>query len=283
MPITTRLLAACAAAMVAAAMPALTMAHADLVASEPAADTQLDVPPTEVVLAFDGELDPAASSLVIADADGAEVGSGGVDLGVAERNVLRAEVEIDGDGEYEVTWTATALDGHREEGTFTFRVGATGTAAPDTALPRPSPALPAGIALVAVALLLPLGRAARRHVIAALVMLPLVTAACVSQNRPASCDDPSVTVDLQLTADSLSPTDPAVCRGQQVTLVIDSKVDGVLHVHGYDEALPATSVTAGEELTLEFTATRSGQFPVELHTDEVTTGVSVGVFTVHEP
>jgi hypothetical protein len=115
------------------------------------------------------------------------------------------------------------------------------------------------------------------------VVLALVLAGCVSENRPQSCDAPTATLELTLTAEALSPTNPAVCRDQQVTLVVDSEVDGTLHIHGYDEDVPATAVTAGEELRLEFTATRSGQFPIELHTDAAPQGVSVGVFTVHEP
>jgi len=66
-------------------------------------------------------------------------------------------------------------------------------------------------------------------------------------------------------------------------LVITPQVDGVLHVHGYDAELPATTVVAGEVIELTFTAGRSGQFPIELHTDEDTQGVSVGILTVHEP
>jgi hypothetical protein len=46
--------------------------------------------------------------------------------------------------------------------------------------------------------------------------------------------------------------------------------------------VPATDVTDGEDLHLEFTATRTGQFPIELHTDAAPQGVAVGIFTVHD-
>ena len=111
----------------------------------------------------------------------------------------------------------------------------------------------------------------------------VILAACVNQNRPETCYEPSATVELTLTAESLSPTDPGVCRDQDVTLIVHSEVDGTLHIHGYDEAVPATEVTQGEELRLEFTATRAGQFSIELHTDAAPQGVGVGIFTVHEP
>lgn len=106
--------------------------------------------------------------------------------------------------------------------------------------------------------------------------------ACVNQSRPETCDEPSATLELTLTGQSLSPTDPAVCQDQEVTLVVHSQVDGTLHIHGYDEAVPATEVTDGEDLRLEFTATRTGQFPIELHADAAPQGVAVGLFTVHD-
>ena len=69
----------------------------------------------------------------------------------------------------------------------------------------------------------------------------------------------------------------------EVALVFTSEVDGVFHIHGYDEQVPATTVTAGERIELRFEATRSGQFPIELHLPGESEGVDVGILTVHEP
>lgn len=121
------------------------------------------------------------------------------------------------------------------------------------------------------------------------LLLLLVTAAalagCVTDNRPAesACAAASVQLDLTLTAEALDPSDPGVCRGQEVTMVVHSQVDGVIHLHGYDEQVDATPVSAGEDTTLEFTAATSGQFPIELHAADDPRGVEVGIFTVHEP
>jgi hypothetical protein len=90
-------------------------------------------------------------------------------------------------------------------------------------------------------------------------------------------------IELMLAADSLTPSEPAVCRGADVVLTVHSDVAGILHIHGYDAEVPATPVTEGGEVVIEFTASRSGQFPIELHTDENTQGVNVGLLTVHEP
>src|SRR5687767_4721639 len=70
-------------------------------------------------------------------------------------------------------------------------------------------------------------RAGARRRLAALVAIPLVIAGCVTDSRPSACDQSAITIDLQLTADALTPGDPAVCRDQDVTLVVTSKVDGV--------------------------------------------------------
>lgn len=119
----------------------------------------------------------------------------------------------------------------------------------------------------------------RRWMLAALILL---VTGCIEDGRPASCDGPAQ-IALVVTGDSMTPADPSVCRDQAVTLSIESEVDGVLHIHGYDEEAPATPIVAGETLELSFTASRSGQFPMELHADDDPAGVELGIFTVHEP
>ncbi len=118
----------------------------------------------------------------------------------------------------------------------------------------------------------------------AVIAVALLVAGCVDQaGLPPDCDDPEVTRQVVLAEDGMTPNAIEVCRDQDVTLGVDPEVDGVFHIHGYDEQVPATSVHAGEELTLEFAADRSGQFPIELHHDADPTGVTVGILTVHEP
>ena len=133
------------------AVPSTAAAHAELASSDPAAGATLDEPPPRVVLTFGGGLDPDGSGFTVTDADGAEVGAGTVDLGVAERNVLRGTVAIEADGTYEVHWTAVAEDGHPEEGTFTFAVG--GPVAPDTAMDPTVDIRPLGLILVGLAVM----------------------------------------------------------------------------------------------------------------------------------
>ena len=124
------------------------------------------------------------------------------------------------------------------------------------------------------------GDVVMRGILAGLVMV-IGLAGCIGTDS--ACAELPTRIELTLSAEALTPANPTVCRDREVTLVVTSEVDGVLHIHGYDAQVPATTVTAGEVTELVFTAVRSGQFPIELHGDENTQGVSVGIFTVDEP
>lgn len=126
-----------------------TAGHETVVSSDPAAGAVLVTPPSAVTIVFSGEIDPEGSGFAVVDANGGEVGSGDVDLAVADRNAMRGAVSIEGDGMYEVRWTAISSDGHTEQGAFFFSVGA--EPAPNTALPPSPPHVPIGVALLAAA------------------------------------------------------------------------------------------------------------------------------------
>lgn len=271
-------------------------AHAELVSSTPAADAELGAPPDEVILVFSGELDPGESEFTVTDAAGTRVGGGEVDLEVAERNELRGAVAIDEPGTYTVAWSVAASDGHPAEGSYAFTVAddaAGSRIAPDTALPAPAPgtalrALGSGLVVAAFGLAMRRApsRALRRPVlVVATGALLSGLVACVQDtgSDPEACAQAAVEVRLTLSADDLEPGAPSVCRDQQVTFLVTSEVDGVLHVHGYDSQIPAFEVSAGETTELTFTAETSGQFAIEFHAADDPQGVEVGVFTVHEP
>jgi len=116
------------------------------------------------------------------------------------------------------------------------------------------------------------------------MLLMVLLVACVADSRPGSeaCNAPSIELSLRLTADTLTPSDPGVCRDQEVTLRIASEVDGLIHIHGYDHAIPATEVVAGEELELTFTADEDGQYPIEFHPADDPEGVGVGILAVYD-
>ena len=121
---------------------------------------------------------------------------------------------------------------------------------------------------------------APRHL--ALLAVGLVLVAGCSGGT-ASCPSPSVTVEATVTDDAMEPSAIAVCRGQEVTLEVHSQTDAVFHLHGFDDQVPATSLTPGDTTTLEFTADMAGQFIIELHDHTGANSAEIGVLTVNEP
>ena len=122
------------------------------------------------------------------------------------------------------------------------------------------------------------------HLLVACLTVSLVLGtSCVADTRPdpETCAQPAVTLDARLTNDALEPSSLEVCRDQVVTLHVAAEREGVLHIHGYDEQ--AAELRPGETIQFQFVADHSGQFVIELHTNEETQGSELGVFTVHEP
>ena len=109
----------------------------------------------------------------------------------------------------------------------------------------------------------------------------LAMSACVQQsNLPSDCAATNVERSATLSKGGLAPDAFDVCKGQAVTISITVQVAGTLHLHGYDDQVPEEPVASGDVAKLTFTASRSGQFPLELHTaaDEI----ELAILTVHE-
>jgi len=118
------------AVLLTAVWAAPTSAHVALMTSLPEAGTNLTIPPSEVSITFDDELDPDLSSFTVSGPGSTEVGGGEVDLTVADRNVMTGTVTITTPGVYTVTYKVAGVDGHGLEGSFSFGYQAT-TAIPD--------------------------------------------------------------------------------------------------------------------------------------------------------
>lgn len=122
-----------------------------------------------------------------------------------------------------------------------------------------------------------------RWSVAKLALIGLVagSAACVpATTLPSDCGATTVERAATLTTGGLNPSATDVCKGQKVTFTIDVERAGVLHMHGYDDQVPEQEVKVGDHPKLTFTASRAGQFIIELHlgSDEV----QIGILTVHE-
>jgi methionine-rich copper-binding protein CopC len=115
-----RLAALGAATTIVLAAPALVFGHVHLESTTPEAGDNLDDPPGEVVIEFDGELNPDESGFTVHGPGEVEVGAGEVDLSVADRNILRGDVTITEPGIYTVEYSVVGQDGHEVAGEFSF-------------------------------------------------------------------------------------------------------------------------------------------------------------------
>jgi len=105
-----------------AAWSSLAAAHSLPERFEPRRGAALRSAPAEVRILFQGDLEPAFSTVHVIDSAGRCVDKG--DARVDERNprLLRVSLGSLGPGVYRVTWQVLALDGHRTQGTYTFMV-----------------------------------------------------------------------------------------------------------------------------------------------------------------
>ena len=121
-------------------------------------------------------------------------------------------------------------------------------------------------------------------ILGAALMVVFVATACVpATTLPDDCDAASVQREATLTGEALNPSTIEVCRGQQVTIDFVIQHDGTLHLHGYDDQVPAQEVHTGETVTFTFDATQAGQFPIEIHTHDGPAEATAGTLVVNEP
>ena len=106
------------------AFPWGAMAHALLIASDPAAGATLGTPPTTVSLTFGEAPDPRLTTIKVLDAAGHDQAAGPVEPVAGRPEQLRVPLKPLSDGIYTVAWrTVSAVDGHLAAGSFAFGVG----------------------------------------------------------------------------------------------------------------------------------------------------------------
>jgi copper resistance protein C len=106
---------------VALAMSSTAFAHAHLISSVPAANTEA-VTPTDVTIHFTEPLEPAFSRITLADASGKPATASASAVDSADARVMRLALPELTSGRYAVHWVAVATDGHRTQGDFAFNV-----------------------------------------------------------------------------------------------------------------------------------------------------------------
>jgi copper transport protein len=143
-----RLLALCAAALLALMLIAPVEAHANLVRSNPSAGAVLQAAPAEVMLEFSEELDPSFSRIQLFDSKSQPVDTGPSVVDAADAKIFHLPLKDLPRDSYTAIWRVrSAVDGHIGEGSIPFGVGMEATAgalipppgAPDPATIPPPP------------------------------------------------------------------------------------------------------------------------------------------------
>ncbi|MFI1563743.1 copper resistance protein CopC [Streptomyces sp. NPDC020490] len=141
LPVLVRALAAAAVGLVlllTAAAPA--RAHAELLATTPAAGAALDRAPRAVTLRFSEAVEVTGDGLRVLGPDGSRADTGHTAAVPDRPGALTVPLESGvPDGTYVVSWRAVSADSHPVHGAFTFTVGRT-----DGAGANRAPGLPAG-------------------------------------------------------------------------------------------------------------------------------------------
>ncbi|MEI9805440.1 MAG: copper resistance protein CopC [Pseudolabrys sp.] len=105
------------------ALPAAAYAHAHLDHATPPAGSSQATAPSEVVLSFTQDLEPAFCAIEVRNEAGDLVSSGKAQADGKLRTQLRVPLQPLPPGTYKVIWRVLSVDTHRSQGDFTFRVG----------------------------------------------------------------------------------------------------------------------------------------------------------------
>lgn len=97
-------------------------AHAHPTHQAPAAGATVTTSQKDVVIDFDDSLEPAFSSVTVADTHGNAITSGKAVVDASNRKRMSVALNPLAPGVYTVSWVAVAADGHRTQGHYTFTV-----------------------------------------------------------------------------------------------------------------------------------------------------------------
>jgi copper transport protein len=125
-------------------------AHAELLASEPAAGAILASTPTSITLRFSEAVEISLGAIRLVDGVGTQVQIGPTTHPGGDRSVVSAVLPPLGDGSYVVDWRVISADSHQVHAAYTFQVGQHATLQPGvvaTAIASGGTGRAAGVAL----------------------------------------------------------------------------------------------------------------------------------------
>jgi methionine-rich copper-binding protein CopC len=103
-------------------LPEASWGHAFPDHSDPKVGSTVSVSPTQVRIWFDGDLEPAFSTIMVHNADGKMVDNRNGRVDPSDPTLLEVSVPRLSAGTYLVIWNVVARDGHRTMGQYTFIV-----------------------------------------------------------------------------------------------------------------------------------------------------------------
>jgi methionine-rich copper-binding protein CopC len=106
----------------ATVLQTLAQAHVFPVRSDPRVGWTVAFPPPKVTIWFDGEMEPAFSTITVYNSAKQQVDKGNSRVNGPDASVLEVDLTPLAPGTYHVYWKALATDTHVTQGDFTFAV-----------------------------------------------------------------------------------------------------------------------------------------------------------------
>jgi copper resistance protein C len=103
-------------------LPGLSWGHAFPDHSNPKVGATLTAAPAGVYIWFDGDLEPAFSSIMVHDASGKMVNQLNSRVNPSDTRLLEVGLPPLPAGAYHVIWNVVSRDGHRTSGDFSFTI-----------------------------------------------------------------------------------------------------------------------------------------------------------------
>lgn len=111
-----------ASILIITAFPSRSRGHAFPVRSEPRVGRVVAASPSKVTIWFDGELEPAFSTIAVYNSPKQRVDKGNGRVNPSDATILEVDLPTLPAGTYRVYWNVVAKDTHRTEGDFSFTI-----------------------------------------------------------------------------------------------------------------------------------------------------------------
>jgi methionine-rich copper-binding protein CopC len=103
-------------------LPSQSRAHSFPIRSDPRVGWTITTPPPKVTIWFDGDLEPAFSTISVYDSSKQRVDKGNSRVNSSDPTVLEVDLPVLAPGAYRVYWRVLSKDTHVTEGDFTFTI-----------------------------------------------------------------------------------------------------------------------------------------------------------------